>query len=91
MRRVLALATVVLLAGCAQPGLESEREPLRVLFVGNSLTPTNDLPAVVATLARGLGTAIEYETIAPGGTSLEDHWNAGRVPAAISSGDWDGS
>ena len=52
-------------------------EPLRVLFVGNSLTHTNDLPAVVATLARSRGTEIEYETIAPGGFSLEDHWNAG--------------
>ncbi len=59
---------------------------MRVLFVGNSLTHTNDLPAVVATLARGLGTEIEYETIAPGGVSLEDHWNAGRVPAELASG-----
>jgi lysophospholipase L1-like esterase len=89
MRRLLALAAAALLAGCAQPALEGGREPLRVLFVGNSLTDTNDLPAVVATLARGLGTEIEYETIAPGGTSLEDHWNAGRVPAAIASGRWD--
>ncbi len=89
MRRLLALAAAVLLAGCAQPTLESGREPLRVLFVGNSLTHTNDLPAVVATLARGFGAEIEYGTIAPGGMSLEDHWNAGRVPASIESGDWD--
>ena len=40
-------------------------------------------------LARGLGTEIEYETIAPGGMSLEDHWNAGRVPAEIATGRWD--
>jgi hypothetical protein len=82
---LLALVT----AGCAQAQLNEGQEPLRVLFVGNSLTHTNDLPAVVATLARGLGTEIEYETIAPGGMSLEDHWNAGRVPAEIASGKWD--
>ena len=82
---LLALAA----AGCAQAPRGDGHEPMRVLFVGNSLTDTNDLPAVVATLARGLGTEIEYETIAPGGMSLEDHWNAGRVPAELASGKWD--
>ncbi len=82
---LLALVT----AGCAQAVRSDGEQPLRVLFVGNSLTQTNDLPAVVATLARGLGTEIEYETIAPGGMSLEDHWNAGRVPAEIATGVWD--
>ncbi|HYK06582.1 MAG TPA: SGNH/GDSL hydrolase family protein [Gaiellaceae bacterium] len=82
---LLALVT----AGCVQAPRGDGHEPLRVLFVGNSLTHTNDLPAVVATLARGLGTEIEYETIAPGGMSLEDHWNAGRVPTEIATGRWD--
>ena len=89
MRRLLLIAVVILLAGCAQAPRDAGQKPLRVLFVGNSLTHTNDLPAVVATLARGLGTEVEYETIAPGGVSLEDHWNAGRVPAELVSGDWD--
>lgn len=89
MRRLLLLAAAVVLAGCAQAPGESGEAPLRVLFVGNSLTETNNLPAVVATLARGLGTEIEYETIAPGGRSLLDHLNAGRVPAELGSGDWD--
>jgi hypothetical protein len=92
MRRrspLLLVLLALLTAGCAQVPPNNGHEPLRVLFVGNSLTHTNDLPAVVATLARGLGTEIEYETIAPGGVSLEDHWNAGRVPAEIASGRWD--
>lgn len=86
---LVALALVLVLAGFAGASLNAENEPLRVLFVGNSLTHTNDLPAVVATIARRRGTQIEYETIAPGGVSLEDHWNAGRVPAEIASGKWD--
>ena len=92
MRRRTPLILVLLAllaAGCAQAPRGDGHEPLRVLFVGNSLTHTNDLPAVVATLARGLGTEIEYESIAPGGVSLEDHWNAGRVPAELVTGDWD--
>ncbi len=85
----LLVLLALVASGCAQAPHGGGAEPLRVLFVGNSLTHTNDLPAVVATLARGVGTEIEYETIAPGGMSLEDHWNAGRVPAEIASGDWD--
>jgi lysophospholipase L1-like esterase len=89
--RLLVLAALALFAvGCSQLPREPEQDTLRVLFVGNSLTATNDLPGVVATLARTLGPVpIETGTIAPGGTSLEDHWNAGRVPEALASGDWD--
>ena len=86
---LVLLALVLVLAGFVRPSQADANEPLRVLFVGNSLTHTNDLPAVVATLARKRGTEIEYETIAPGGFSLEDHWNAGRVPAELASGRWD--
>ena len=86
---LVLLALVLVLAGFVRPSQNDANEPLRVLFVGNSLTHTNDLPAVVAMLARKGGTAIEYETIAPGGFSLEDHWNAGDVPAAIATDKWD--
>ena len=65
-------------SACTQAQGSEGQEPLRVLFVGNSLTATNDLPAVVATLAKTLGPSeIEYRTIAPGGVSLEDHWARG--------------
>ena len=83
------LLVAVLAAGCAQAPHDRGAEPLRVLFVGNSLTQTNDLPAVVAMIARGFGTEIEYRTIAPGGMSLEDHWNAGQAPAELAAGGWD--
>jgi lysophospholipase L1-like esterase len=86
LRIVLAVAVLVLAGGAqAQP-----REPLRILFVGNSLTATNDLPALVATLARTTRSRpVEYRTIAPGGVNLEDHWNAGDLPAALATGRWD--
>jgi hypothetical protein len=89
--RLLLLVALALVAG-GWSALETspEQEPLRVLFVGNSLTATNDLPALVARLARVAGTRkIEYRTIAPGGTSIEDHWNAGVVPAELETGNWD--
>jgi hypothetical protein len=62
---------------------------LRVLFVGNSLTATNDLPAQVSWLARQMGRRLEFETIAVGGYSLEDHWHLGRARAALATRSWD--
>lgn len=57
--------------------------------MGNSLTATNDLPSVVAELARRTGRRLEYRTLAPGGYALEDHWNQGEARAALRSGGWD--
>ncbi len=64
-------------------------QSLRVLFVGNSLTATNDLPAYVAGLADAAGRKLEYRTIAVGGYSLEDHWNLGEARKALATRSWD--
>lgn len=86
-RRVLLIAAVALIV----PGSAAEARvaSLRVLFVGNSLTATNDLPAVVASLARSSGRKLEYQTVVFGGYSLEDHWNQGDARAALASRSWD--
>jgi hypothetical protein len=76
-------------AALAAHGVGAEARPLRVLFVGNSLTATNDLPAVVAGLARATGRSLEYRTIAFGGYALEDHWAQGDARAALASRSWD--
>jgi hypothetical protein len=56
----------------------------RVLFIGNSLTEANGLPAMVETLSRHGGTAISTASVVFGGFSLEDHWNQGtaRLPSS---------
>jgi len=90
MRRFLAaaIAAATLLLPAAAGG--SASAPLRVLFVGNSLTAANDLPTMVAALGARTGTPIEYETRAPGGFALEDHWRLTDVADAIARGhsDW---
>jgi hypothetical protein len=61
----------------------------RVLFIGNSLTASNDLPAVVEALSRaGGGTPITTVSVVVGGFSLEDHWNQGRAQRRIAEGGW---
>jgi hypothetical protein len=62
---------------------------LRVLFVGNSLTQTNDLPAQVARLAAASKRAFAYRTVVFGGFNLEDQWNEGEARAALHTGDFD--
>ena len=82
--KALTALLVVLLACVAAGGAGAQQRHLRVLFVGNSLTATNDLPATVAAIARGVGhTAIDVQMVAPGGYALEDHWAGGAALAAL--------
>lgn len=57
-------------------------QPLRVLFIGNSLTEYPDLPGKVAWLAEAAGEprGLESERVIRLGQSLSDHWNAGTDP-----------
>ena len=67
----------------ARPGrqrAEPRPQPLRVLFIGNSQTSTNDLPAFVAAIAKASKqVTIEYRTIAPSAVTLQGNWNHGSA------------
>jgi hypothetical protein len=63
--------------------------PLRVLFIGNSLTTANGLADMVEELASMAGDpAIAATVVAAGGYSLEDHWNLGEARRTLGSGPW---
>lgn len=70
----------------AQP---APAKPLRLLFIGNSLTFWTDIPGRLAKLARGMGKDVVIDSAAFPAYSLEDHWNDGRATAAIRKGGWD--
>ena len=70
-------------------GLDDLGEGLRVLFIGNSLTYANDLPAIVGTMAEATGQQMAFRTVAVGGFSLEDHWYNGGAVSAIRGTEWD--
>jgi hypothetical protein len=59
-----------------------------VLFIGNSLTESNDLPRRVQDLARDAGAPIEVSAVVAGGFSLEDHLAAGPAVPRIRSRAW---
>jgi hypothetical protein len=60
-----------------------------ILFVGNSLTATNDLSGMVEAMGRAAGVNVRCAAVAKPNFSLEDHWNDGearpRSPAATTS------
>jgi hypothetical protein len=78
-------------AGASAAESARPRAPLRVLFIGNSLTSANDLPGMVAGLSRAARDEppLEVETVAFGGFSLADHLAEGSAVRAIERGGWD--
>ena len=63
-------------------------QPLRVLFVGNSHTYTNDLPRIVAALATQRGVELDTDMLAEPGVSLGDHLGARRLRRLLQR-EWD--
>jgi lambda repressor-like predicted transcriptional regulator len=59
-----------------------------VLFIGNSLTYSNDLPGLVARLARAKGVRVTCASVAFPNYSLEDHWQRGDALREIRKGGW---
>jgi hypothetical protein len=89
--RTKLIALIILgLLTIAANGQESRTTPsLRVLFIGNSLTYANDLPAMVKAIAEHNGKKFAYETVAYPDLSLEDHLVRGDAVRLIKAGKWD--
>ena len=58
----------------------------KVLFIGNSLTYANDLPAMVSAIAAQAGKTLLTAEVTEGGFALVDHFRAGRAQAEIAKG-----
>jgi hypothetical protein len=62
---------------------------MNVLFIGNSFTARNDVPALVAGLAAARGDRLDHDLISAGGASLRMHWNRGEAQRAIAATRYD--
>ena len=89
-----AAALLVLIVAVGAPHACEENRAasirvLRVLFIGNSLTASNGLPAMVEALSRAKGaTTVEATAVTTNNFSLEDHWNQGPARATLAKGGW---
>jgi len=92
MKRTLSLAVaVVLLASvmfCSGAARGGEKE-VKALFIGNSLTSMNNLPRMVADVAKSHGRKVVYTSHAPGGARLAHHAADPAALAKIKEKAWD--
>jgi hypothetical protein len=64
--------------------------PLRVLFIGNSLTGVNDMPGLFRQFAASVGRQVQTEGNIQYGGSLEDQWRSGEALERLRrGGPWD--
>lgn len=80
---LLLLALITGTSSLPQDGLPNK--PIHILFVGNSLTYTNNLPALVEELGKTNGVKITTQMLAYPNYALEDHWNDGELQKLIAS------
>lgn len=66
-----------------------QKENTSILFVGNSLTFTNNLPKLVKKVAKSKGKKITTEMVAFPNFAIIDHWKGGKVQQLISSKKYD--
>src|SRR5689334_14390410 len=85
MRNLVLLALCLPLFCLAQ----SASKKARVLFLGNSYTYVNNLPALIAGIALGQGDSLIYDSNCPGGYTLYGHFTDATSISKISAGNWD--
>ena len=89
----LAFFLLLSLCGCSPHpdclDTRSAKACPRVLFIGNSYTSVNDLPTMLAALAKAGGHPIQTGMVAPGGWMLADHLKSTDTLSALQSSKWD--
>jgi hypothetical protein len=88
-RPLTILALSATLAGCSPATAGEEPSPRSILFVGNSLTYTNDLPALFGQVTRAAEDSVSVEMAAGPNLAVIDHTNgATDAVARIDRGNW---
>src|SRR5687767_1414311 len=88
-KRLYTFLLVFICLVAANTGSKAADTTRTILFVGNSLTYTNDLPSMVVELAQKKGLTVKTEMLAFPNYALEDHWNDGRMEDLIDEKKYD--
>jgi len=80
---------LAILGGCHAAAFTEPQGRPSILFVGNSLTEVNDLPATVRAIAASTGDTLHIGSATGGGLALIDHINgATNAVQSIRDGHW---
>ena len=90
----LALRLVIVCVLLAGPSLSVQAaepaEELKILFLGNSLTATNDLPGILRELLQAEASGpVTVDSRTGTNLALEDHWTRRDVRKTLAQGEWD--
>ena len=66
-----------------------QKDSIQILFIGNSLTYTNNLPELVENEAKEKGSLFKTKMIAKPNYALIDHWEEGEIKKEIESNNYD--
>jgi hypothetical protein len=80
---------LTLIAVPANAQEESKEEPLKFLFIGNSYTHMNDMPALFEKMAQKSGKNVLVEKNTKGGASFRSHTGRDDMFKAIRKRNWD--
>lgn len=85
MRKLLLI--IVLAIGLIEPNYA--QDSLHVLFLGNSYTYYNSMPAMVGSMATSTGDVFSYSANTPGGYTFQQHSADATSLNLIAQGNWD--
>ncbi len=90
MKQILVVISILIVMNC------KGQDTTKVLFIGNSFTSQNNLPALFSQIAQSTGDAVVVASHMPGGVSVGDisqgtsaHMNNPLVYSLIRSNNWD--
>lgn len=86
--RITTLVSIFFLLSTA-PRAMGDDATIHVLFMGNSLTTANNLPQLIADLAKSRNHIMEYDVYAPGGKTLAQHASDPVALSKIKKTGWD--
>jgi len=82
-------ATLIACGVSKEPTLKNTEDVISILFVGNSLTYTNNLPKLVEDYEASKAVKVKTTMLAKPNYALIDHWLNGQVQSIIATGEFD--
>lgn len=86
---LILFATLTILVAPLKAQEKTALKSYKILFIGNSLTYTNNLPLLVSQVALDKDINLETEILAKANYALIDHWEEGVLQAKIRSKSYD--